>query len=106
IYLVAPRSVAHHVAQIEELTAADNVATGHEPIATRRDASHRMTRALFTRSYANDNHRRVVLCRASASNPTRIEELTTLKAVTLQRRRVWRSFALLVGNFRSRSNCQ
>ena len=34
---MTPQSVARHIAQIEELTAADNVATGHDasrPVAT------------------------------------------------------------------------
>lgn len=30
IYLVTPRSVARHIAQIEELNMSDNVATGHD----------------------------------------------------------------------------
>jgi hypothetical protein len=31
IYLVTPQSVARHIAQIEELTSGDSVATGHDP---------------------------------------------------------------------------
>jgi hypothetical protein len=38
IYLVTPQSVARHIAQIEELTTADNVAIGHD--VSRRVATH------------------------------------------------------------------
>lgn len=38
VYLVAPQSVTRHIAQIEELTGADSVATGHD--ASRHVATH------------------------------------------------------------------